>query len=420
MIVDSIVIISNIIFDNNFTLYYNIYRINFYDLFDILVKEILLFMGLFSFFKKQLLEVIQCKDLDKDTIVSRFKLKDREEIMNSSTLIVGPAQTAIFVHKGEICDIFGPGTYKLATENIPFLTKMLSLPTGGESPIEADIYFVNMRQFTGNKWGTQNPIMMRDADFGNIRLRGFGIYSFKVQDPRLFMKEMFGQNEVYKVGEVEDQMRPMILQALSDAIAESKISALDLASHYNEFAKNVQDCAKDKFDKFGLEISTMVIENLSLPEEVEKALDERTKVGVLEDKMGTYTQYHMANAMRDAAQNDADGNMAGLGVGLGAGTAMGNLFAQHLNTKNPTAKDSGDDKVSCQKCGAQIKRDAKFCPECGQRQGVICPKCNAKLIQGAKFCTECGATLTSVCKKCGKAIPLGTKFCPECGEKVDA
>ena len=375
-------------------------------------------MGLFSFFKKQLLEVIQCKDVSKDTIVSRFILKDREEIMNSSTLIVGPTQTAIFVHKGEVCDIFGPGTYKLATENIPFLTKILSLPTGGNSPIDSDVYFINMQQFTGVKWGTQNPIMMRDKEFGNIRLRGFGVYSFKVDSPKIFMTEMFGQNQVFKVSDIETQIKPMLIESLTDAIAESKISALDLASNYNEFSNNVLNCATTKFGKFGLRLCTMVIENLSLPEEVEKALDERTKLGVLEDKMGTYTQYQAANAMRDAAQNESGGNMAGVGVVLGAGMAMGNVFSQALNTQN-TEKGKQESKISCAKCGADLDTNVKFCPNCGASQGNVCAKCGATLSKGVKFCPECGAPTGKTCSKCGKSLSKGIKFCPDCGEKID-
>ena len=150
-------------------------------------------MGLFGI-KKQLLKVIEWKDDSKDTVVYRYPLTDRDEIMTSSTLVVRESQCAIFMHKGQIADVFGPGTYKLETQNIPFLTKLLSLKYGFESPIKAEVYYVNTKQFVGQKWGTQNPIMMRDAEFGNVRLRGFGIYSFKVDDAKLFMKEMFGTN----------------------------------------------------------------------------------------------------------------------------------------------------------------------------------------------------------------------------------
>ena len=362
-------------------------------------------MGLFS--KKQLLKVIEWEDNSRDTLVYRYPLTDRDEIMNSSTLVVRPSQVALFIHKGEIADIFAAGTYKLSTENIPIITKLLALPTGFNSPIKAEIYFVNTKQFASNKWGTQNPIMMRDVDFGNVRLRGFGIYSFKVDDAKLFMKEMFGTNQVYKVNDVVDYLKPLVIAGVTDAIAESKISALDLAANYNEFGETVIKCAQPQFEKVGLKLTNFVIENLSLPEDVEKALDERTKLGVLEDKMGTYTQKKAADALGDAAKNTSGGNLAGLGIGLGAGSAVGGLFANSLNTVNvPKAenlaqkasansqvKDSG--KVPCISCGEMIDAGSKFCSYCGVKQE-------------AKFCSECGTKLDA-----------SAKFCPNCGKKVD-
>lgn len=356
-------------------------------------------MGLFGLFsKKQLLKVIEWEDNSKDTLVYRYPLTDRDEIMNSSTLVVRPSQVALFIHKGEIADIFAPGTYKLSTENIPIITKLLALPTGGDSPIKAEIYYVNTKQFASNKWGTQNPIMMRDADFGNVRLRGFGIYSFKVDDAKLFMKEMFGTNQVYKLADVAEYLKPLIVEGVTDAIAESKISALDLAANYKEFGQTIVECAQPQFEKVGLKITNCVIENISLPEEVEKALDERTKLGVLEDKMGTYTQMKAANAMEDAAKNQSGGNMAGLGIGLGAGSAIGNLFANNLNTTNaPKVENTpkSQNMKKCANCGEMMPANAKFCPSCGEKQE-------------AKFCAECGAKLEA-----------GAKFCPNCGKKVD-
>ncbi len=356
-------------------------------------------MGLFNLFsKKQLLKVIEWEDSSKDTLVYRYPLTDREEIMNSSTLVVRPSQIALFVHKGEIADIFAPGTYKLATENIPLITKMLALPTGGDSPIKAEIYYVNTKQFASNKWGTQNPIMMRDNDFGNIRLRGFGIYSFKVDDAKLFMKEMFGTNHVFKLSDVAEYLKPLIIEGVTDAIAESKISALDLAANYREFGETIVKCAQPQFEKIGLKITNCVIENLSLPEDVEKALDERTKLGVLEDKMGTYTQMKAANSLEEAAKNPSGGSMAGLGIGLGAGSAIGNIFAHNLSTTNPPKFENKPREAKtkkCTECGEEILVDAKFCPNCGAKQEV-------------KFCKECGTKLEA-----------GAKFCPNCGQKVE-
>ena len=356
-------------------------------------------MGLFGLFsKKQLLKVIEWEDNSKDTLVYRYPLTDRDEIMNSSTLVVRPSQVALFIHKGEIADIFAPGTYKLSTENIPIITKLLALPTAGDSPIKAEIYYVNTKQFASNKWGTQNPIMMRDADFGNIRLRGYGVYSFKVDDAKLFMKEMFGTNHIFALKDVIEYLKPLVIEGVTDAIAESKISALDLAANYKEFGQKVTECAQEQFAKVGLKLVNCVIENLSLPEEVEKALDERTKLGVLEDKMGTYTQMKAANAMEDAAKNTSGGNMAGLGIGLGAGGAIGNLFANNLTTtnmpktENKPKETAQNNTKKCTGCGKEIPQDAKFCPECGTKQEAkFCHNCGEKLSQNAKFCSNCGS-----------------------------
>ncbi len=380
-------------------------------------------MGLFKFFKRQLLEVVEWEDSTKDTIVYRYPLTDKDELMTSSTLVVRESQCAIFVHKGKIADVFGPGTYKLTTENIPFLTKLLSLPTGFESRIKAEIYYVNTKQFIGLKWGTQNPIMMRDAEFGNIRVRGFGVYSFKIAEPSLFMKEVFGTNALYTVASVEEHIKPILIQSITDVIAESKISALDLATNYQEFSKTVlQNCAQDLKD-LGIEVKKFVIENISLPEEVEKALDERTTLGVLEEQMGTYTQKKAADAMLGAATNTAGGNFAGMGVGFGAGMAMGDVMSSAMSGAKNKPKIKNENSASCSKCGASIKEGAKFCPECGVKieQAKTCSKCGAVLGAKAKFCPECGEKVQAAkkhCANCGAELKATAKFCPECGEKV--
>ncbi|MBE7073988.1 MAG: zinc-ribbon domain-containing protein [Clostridiales bacterium] len=347
-----------------------------------------------GFFKKQLLEVIEWQDDSKDTIVYRFPMQKREEIMNSSTLVVRPSQTAVFVHKGQICDIFAPGTYKLATENIPFLTKLLSLPTGFNSPIKAEVYFINTKQFTGLKWGTQNPIMMRDADFGNVRLRGFGTYSFKIVDVRTFMEEVFGTNQLYKVEDIESHNRPLIIQGITDALGEGKISALDLAANYKELADEIKKQTNVEFLKLGMKLSGVVVENISLPEEIEKALDERTRLGIMEDRLDTNLRLKAADAMDEAAKNPNGSGLAGLGVGLGAGSSLGQVFAEGLKGSEEKPKKKKEEKV-CAKCKTNIPANAKFCPECGVKIPAksFCPECGAEVKSTAKFCSECGNKL---------------------------
>lgn len=365
-----------------------------------------------GFFKSQFLKVIEWKDESQNTVVYRYPLPPKHEIMTSSTLVVRESQVAVFVHKGKIADVFEPGTYKLHTSNIPFLTKMLSLSTLGESKIKAEVYFVNTKQFTANKWGTQNPIIMRDEEYGSVRLRGFGVYSFRVADAATFMKQMFGTNAVYNVDDVAAQCKPLVIQSIADTIAESGISALDLAANYREFGQNIVQNSAKEFGAYGLELTSIVIENLSLPEDVEKMLDERTKMSVIEDKIGTYTKFKAANAMEEAAKNT--NSIAGMGMGMTAGMQMGNMMAENLTTSNKATKGA-----TCVSCGEAMRANAKFCPSCGAVQGAKCAKCGAAVSKSAKFCPECGEPVSTkkVCKSCGEEVKPTSKFCPNCGKK---
>ena len=369
-----------------------------------------------AFIRKNLLKVIEWKDDSKNTVVYRFPLEDRYEIMTGSTLVVRESQVAVFVHKGKVADVFGPGTYKLSTGNLPFLTKILSLPTGFESPIKAEVYYVNTKQFASQKWGTQNPITMRDKDFGVVRILGYGIYSFRIVDAQLFMNEIFGTNSVYTVEDVREYMRPIIIQSITDTIAESGTALLDLASNYKEFGDAVVASSDKEFAPLGIKLERLVVENLSLPQEVSKAIDERSKLGIMEDKMGTYTQYQTATAMRDAAKNPNGNNMAGLGVGLGTASAIGGVFGASLNTQNtPKTKTK-----KCIKCGMEIAEKSKHCPECGAKQTATCPKCGEAVGVRAKFCANCGEKLVKdkkVCSDCGEEMKATAKFCPNCGKK---
>ena len=378
-------------------------------------------MGIFG---KHMLKVIEWKDETKNTIVYRYDVNDRYAIMKGSQLIVRESQAAVFVYEGKICDIFSAGRYVLDTNNLPILTKILNWKYAFENPYVGEIYYVNMKQFMALKWGTSNPIMMRDKDFGMIRLRGYGIYSFKVKEPDVFMREVLGTIKSYKTEDIHENLKKQILQSMTDTIAEAKIPALDLAMNYQELSEMAKRTVGAKFTNIGLELTDIAVENLSLPEEVEKMLDKRTSMGVIGDQMGTYTQFQAAEAMRDAAKNP--GGLSGAGIGIGAGIGLGNLMGQTLgqsmNGMNNNNNNGGGNtvKVKCPKCGALVKENAKFCPECGEKMGTeICPKCGAKVKAGAKFCPECGVKLgEQVCSKCGAKVKAGAKFCPECGEKL--
>lgn len=370
-------------------------------------------MGIFNFFKNQFIEVIEWTDTTTNTLVYRFPVNNNE-IKQGAKLIVRESQVAVFVNEGEIADIFGPGHHELITRNIPVLTKLKSWPTGFNSPFKAEVYFVNTKQFLNQKWGTSNPIMMRDPEFGVIRLRGYGIYSYKVNDPAVLLKEVFGTNGLYTTEAIEGQLKKMILSGLTDMFAESGIAALDLAMHYDELSEAGLQKMKPKFEQYGIAITSLYIENLSLPKEVEQTMDERTSMGVLGD-LNQYQQFQASKAMREAAQNE--GGAAGLGAGFGAGAAMGQMFTQQPNQQpTPSAQT-----MACPHCQEAIPTTAKFCHHCGKATDtstVPCISCHAPLAKGAKFCGECGANQTNQCPSCGHENAPGTKFCGECGEQL--
>ena len=350
-------------------------------------------MGLFSAIKKQLLKVIEWNDSSTTTIVYKYPMTDRDEIMNGCQLIVRESQIAMLVSGGQIADVYGPGTHKLTTANMPIITKLASWKYGFDSPFKADVYYVNTKQFIDLKWGTTSPIMMRDADFGPIRIRGRGTYSFKVDDAPTFMREIFGTNKQYDTENLKEYFKSIIINGFADALGEAKIPALDIAAKYRELSDILKETVQNDFHRLGLKVVNMVIEAITLPEEVEKALDQRTQVGIMSDKMGSFAQYQAAQAMRDAA-NNPNGGMAGMGVGLGAGMAMGNMFAQSVGqAQDASVKQPVDSTTKkCVKCGGVLTSTAKFCPECGTpvEQERFCPECGQKVNVSAKFCANCG------------------------------
>jgi membrane protease subunit (stomatin/prohibitin family) len=380
-------------------------------------------MGILDSLRTQFIEVIEWLDNSGNTMLYRFPVHD-QEIKNGARLTVRESQAAIFVFQGQIADVFPPGLYTIDGGNTPILTKLGAWKYGFSSPFKAEVYFVNTKQFTDLKWGTPNPVMMRDADFGMVRLRAFGIYSMRIGDPRAFMKEIAGTNARFETEDIEGQLRRTLVSGFSDALAESKIAALDLASNYDELGKFSRTKLNEEFKSFGLELVKFVVENISLPPEVEAAMDKRTSMGVIGD-VGRYAQFQAADAMRDAAQNPSGG--AGLGAGLGAGFAVGNMMAGAMgNAMNPqTSSSSGGATAKCPKCGASNSAASKFCNDCGAKievatETAACVKCSASLKPGAKFCSECGATQEKQqCANCHAELVPGAKFCKECGTKVE-
>lgn len=277
----------------------------------------------------QFIEIIQWLDDSNDAMVYRFPVYN-QEIKMGAQLTVRENQAALFINEGKAADLFGPGRHELTTQNLPILTTLRGWKYGFQSPFKAEVYFFNTRLFTDLKWGTTNPVMMRDAEFGMIRLRAFGTYAMKIADPKTFFATIVGTQGLTTTEEITGQLRSTILSRLSDAIAEAKVSALDIASKYDELSGNGKQILTPEFSSFGLDLSKFFIENVSLPEEVEAAIDQRTKLGVLGDKMGQYTQLQAADAMKVAAANP--GGAAGAGVGIGAGIAMGGMMGGALGS----------------------------------------------------------------------------------------
>ena len=275
--------------------------------------------------KSQFIEIIQWLDDSRDTIVYRFPVYN-QEIKMGAQLTVRENQAAVFINEGRAADVFGPGRYQLTTQNLPILTDLRGWKYGFNSPFKAEVYFFNTRLFTDLKWGTQNPVMMRDPDFGMIRIRAFGTYAMKVADPKTFFATIVGTQGLTTTNDILGQLRSTILSRLSDAIAESKIAALDMATKYDELSKTAIEKLGPEFAGYGLELSRFFVENISLPEEVEAAIDQRSKLGVLGDRMQQYTQLQAADAIGVAAANP--GGIAGVGAGVGAGFAIGGAMGQ--------------------------------------------------------------------------------------------
>jgi len=297
-------------------------------------------MGLLDNIKQQIgsqfIEVITWLDETSDSMVYRFPVYN-QEIKMGAQLTVRENQAALFINEGKAADLFGPGRHELATQNLPILTDLRGWKYGFQSPFRADVYFFNTRLFTDLKWGTTNPVMMRDAEFGMIRLRAFGTYAMKIADPKTFFATVVGTRGLTTQEEITGQLRSTILSRLSDSIAESKIAALDIASKYDELSNHGKQILGTEFGAFGLELSKFFIENVSLPEEVETAIDQRTKLGVLGDRLGQFTQLQAAEAIKTAAANPGGiaGAGAGLGAGLAIGGAMGGAFQQVAGTMAP-------------------------------------------------------------------------------------
>jgi membrane protease subunit (stomatin/prohibitin family) len=346
-------------------------------------------MGIGDFFKKQFIDVIHWVEPEDGILAYRYPMQDME-IQNGAKLTVRESQMAGFVNEGRMADVFGPGLYTLNTQTLPLLTNLMNWDKMFQSPFKSDVYYFSTRMQVNQKWGTATPITVRDRDFGAVRLRAYGIYSWRVADPRAFHTNVSGTREQYTVAEIEGQLRNTIVGRMSDTFAESQVPFLDMAANQVELAQKIAEHLTPEFTRLGLRLESFVVENLSLPEELQKRLDERIGMNMIGD-MNKYMQFQAAQSLPIAAANEG-GGAAALGAGLGAGVGLGQAFMGAFNQsqqpaappQNPIAPAPvpvapaaapaagggapGKDTKFCIECGNGMPSRAKFCPNCGAAQ----------------------------------------------------
>jgi membrane protease subunit (stomatin/prohibitin family) len=332
-------------------------------------------MSLRDFISKQFIDVIDWVEPEQGILAYRFPMQDRE-IQTGGKLTVRESQLAVFVNEGKLADAFGPGLYTLNTQTLPILTYLKNWDKAFQSPFKSDVYFFSSRIQTDQHWGTQNPITIRDKEFGAVRVRGFGIYSYHVADAKAFHGKISGTRDIYRVADLEGQLRNTIIAKMTDAFAASQVPFLDMAANQGALAEKISEQLNPAFADYGLSLDSFVVENLSLPEELQKVLDQRISMNVLGD-MGRYTQYQVAQSIPIAAGNEG-GGAVGMGAGLGAGVAMGQAMMDAVKKSTSTPSGSAAapavagagaaDTKFCSECGKPIARSSKFCPDCGKPQ----------------------------------------------------
>jgi membrane protease subunit (stomatin/prohibitin family) len=342
----------------------------------------------------------------------------------NDNVVVREDEYAVFFRDGKVMHVFDrPGRYAMTTLNVPILAKLAKAVTGIEQL--GEIYYVQRREMRG-KFGTAEPLAFRDKDFGMVRLRMFGQFSYKIQDPTLFISQFVGTRGWSTSDEVINWMRDQIVMSLNDALGELKrdknMGAVDMPAYLEEIEQVLLVKVDDDVARYGVKIMKLTGLNINLPEEVQKAVDMRGAMGVLETD---YMKYQAGKAMVEAAEGGGGGgggagNTAAAGMGLGVGAGLGMMMPQMMQG-GQTPGGAPQATVQCPKCKANVPAGTKFCPNCGEKMGVAgisCPKCKADMPTGTKFCPNCGQKMMNQCPKCKADAPAGTKFCPNCGEKL--
>ncbi|MES2523020.1 MAG: SPFH domain-containing protein [Gemmatimonadota bacterium] len=333
-------------------------------------------MALGDFLRKQFIDVIQWTESGPGVLMYRYPMRDME-IQNGGQLTVRESQLALFVNEGVAADQFGPGLHTLTTGNMPLLTNLMNWDKAFESPFKSDVYFFSTRIQTGQKWGTQQPITIRDKEFGAVRLRAFGQFSYRLTNPAVFHGNIGGTQEIYTVDQLDPQLRNTVISAFTTAFANSQVPFLDMAANQGLLATQIAEAVKPAFEAMGLRLETFTVENLSLPDELQKRLDERISMNMIGD-MRQYTQFQAAQSIPIAAANE--GGIAGLGAGLGAGMGIGNAMADAMRGSMGGGGNNNSAPAGPPPDAAAVAGETKFCLNCGTKIPAV-----------SKFCSNCGS-----------------------------
>lgn len=368
------------------------------------------------------LENIEWFDESGKELVHRLPEHGSGEIKLGAQLTVRESQAAVLFYKGKACDCFGPGRYTLRTGNLPLLTKLLSIPWRGDSPLRAEIYMVNLKYFPNLKWGTQNPVAFRDDELGLIRLRAHGMYNFQVVQPVLFINSLVGTMGKMDTDGISDYLKMVIVSRFNDYLGQTLDSIFNLPGKFDELSDELQKRLTDDFSHFGLRLSHLYITSITPPDEVQSAIDDKSRMGLIQD-MGKFLQLKAAMAVEKAAVSQGE---AGAGLGMGMGLMLPGLFgANNIHSGQAGIQPVSASIIKCPDCTNDIPGNARFCPLCGhqQLQLVRCNACGKNLTPKAKFCSQCGQATGSKpqpkkCFACNTENLPDSMFCNQCGERL--
>ena len=364
------------------------------------------------------LEVIEWIDQAGNELLHRVPETGSGEIKFGAQLIVRESQAGIFFYRGRAVHIFGPGRHTLKTANIPILNKIASIPWAMTSPLRAEVYFVNMKTFANQKWGTRDPVAFKDEQLGLVRLRAFGLFNVRVLQPLLFVNSLVGTMSEFTTANIEEYLSSVIVSRLNDYLGDNLKSLMDLPGKYDEMAKNLTIMLKEDFSHFGLGLQQLYINSITPPQEVQKAIDDKSKLGIFKN-LNDLMQLKSAAAIEKAAENTGT---SGAAMGAGLGMMMPAMLMQHYATAGRLAPEN---QQQCHECGGTIPAHSQFCPLCGHQLVIFsqCAQCGKNLPPSAKFCPRCGTAIDQVpkkkkCVKCGYDNLHNSIFCNQCGERL--